>query len=65
MDKEPDRKQNQKKLNKFSLRKQINNIYIISLVSKVCCDSLRDIRNKAGFGRIKQGMVNVDNYAMV
>ena len=65
MDKEPDRKQNQKKLNKFSLRKQINNIYIISLVSKVCCDSLRDIRNEAGFGRIKQGMVNVDNYAMV
>ena len=63
MDKEPDRKQHKKNLNKFSLQKQISKIYIISLVRKVCCDSLPHIRNEAGFRGIKKGMVNVDNYA--
>ena len=71
MDKEPDRKQHKKNLNKFSLQKQISKIYIISLVCKiyiislvrkVCCDSLPHIRNEAGFRGIKKGMVNVDNY---
>ena len=35
----------------------------MSLVRKVCCDSLPHIRNKDRLRRIKNGMVNVDNYA--
>ena len=38
-------------------------MYIMSLVCKVCCDSLPHIRNEAGFRGIKKGMVNVDKYA--
>ena len=37
--------------------------YIVSLVCKICCDSLPHIRNEAGFRGIKKGIVNVDNYA--
>ena len=36
---------------------------MMSLVCKVCCDSLPHIRNKYRLRRIKNGMVNVDNYA--
>ena len=61
MNKEPDRKQHEKNLN-FLCRNR-GKIYIVSLVCKVCCDSLPHIRKEAGFRGIKKGMVNVDNYA--
>ena len=61
MNKKPDRKQHEKNLN-FLCRNR-GKIYIVSLVCKVCYDSLPHIRNEAGFRRIKKGMVNVDNYA--
>ena len=35
----------------------------LSLVCKVCCDSIPHIRNEDRLRRIKNGMVNVDNYA--
>ena len=35
----------------------------MSLVCKVCCDNLPHIRNEDRLRRIKNGMVNVDNYA--
>ena len=60
MNKKPDRKQHEKNLN-FLCRNR-GKIYIVSLVCKVCCDSLPHIRNEAGFRGIKKGMVNVDNY---
>ena len=34
----------------------------MSLVCKVCCDSLPHIRNEARLTGIIKGMVNVDNY---
>ena len=58
------------KMNKKTTQKHLNflcrnrsKIYIISLICKVCCDSLPHIRNEAGFRGIKKGIVNVDNYA--
>ena len=60
MNKEPDRKQHKKNLS-FLCRNR-GKIYIVSLVCKVCCDSLPHITNEAGFRGIKKGMVNVDNY---
>ena len=38
-------------------------MYIVSLVCKVCCDSLPHIRNEAGFRGIKKEMINVNKYA--
>ena len=35
----------------------------MSLLSKVCCNSLAHIRNEARLRRIKEGSLNVDNYA--
>ena len=62
MNKEPERKQHKNSLNKLSLQKQISKTNI-SLVCKVCCNSLPNTKNEAGFRGIKTGMVNVDNYA--
>ena len=35
----------------------------MSLVSNVCCSSLAHMRNEARFRRVKEGSLNVDNYA--
>ena len=35
----------------------------MSLLSKVCCNSLAHIRNEARLRRVKEGSLNVDNYA--
>ena len=36
----------------------------MSLVCKVCCDSLADIKNEGRLTGIKKEMVNVGNYAV-
>ena len=38
-------------------------VSIMSLVCKVCCNSLAHMRNKARLRGIKIGSVSVDNYA--
>ena len=48
---------------KQTLQKQMSKSYIMSLVSKVCCSSLAHIRNEARLRRVKEGSLNVDNYA--